>query len=447
MWTAFVGLVVAMLGLASPLDFSAVPGAVAAVSTIVGLALAVWALLSASHVIAEGKPQREHWSFSSRLASTAPTFTTGSGTTSNPSLPPVAFGGWSLTRCDCGAKGEEWIYEDAVFNRLLTLGRKIPVRIAPEAGATRMALYAAPWQQAAAYLFCLASDKALVNESKVSLSATPAPGIDGFEISKTSYLASCVTNEACHRELIEVPNPRAPVTASEFRYSFVDKQSPFRGGSSPSFDLLRYRHLSNHIGVTTLAITSDQYVVRFRQRADAQRSWGELVFGGSGSLDWADIERSSAPDDLLEIVKMGMAREFYEEAVWPRSGIRKRKDLRELAQQTKVIGAFLWPERGCKPEFLGLTKLNLPIHLIEPDSMEVGMDPATMARLEQASLRGLADLMRQLAPGESLGVSSAALLSRVDQLATASEHSGHPENWFATKLEKWAFGEVSSMRA
>jgi hypothetical protein len=116
-----------------------------------------------------------------------------------------------------------------------------------------------------------------------------------------------------------------------------------------SLQRLSDSQLANAIGVSTLAFTTDGKVGIILQSASNNSAGGELAPSGSGSLDLRDLpRRGNRRDRLVDVVTHGMERELCEEG-----SIRPS----EIAW-TIVLGYFRWMEKGAKPEYVGITKLN-----------------------------------------------------------------------------------------
>lgn len=107
--------------------------------------------------------------------------------------------------------------------------------------------------------------------------------------------------------------------------------------------------MNNEIGISTVAITSDNYLVIWTQNRVAQSSAGLLVPTGSGSCDWSDIRGKSFTDTIV----YAMNRELWEE----NGGKLLCKSPEEIGE-TKILGTFRWINKGGKSEFVGLTKVN-----------------------------------------------------------------------------------------
>jgi hypothetical protein len=157
--------------------------------------------------------------------------------------------------------------------------------------------------------------------------------------------------------------------------------------------------LSNHIGISSVALTSDQYLVVSRQGARNAQSAGLLGPAGSGSLDFSDV--AGASGDLSGLLKMAMQRELIEEC-----GLADRS----IRIQTHLIGFARLLQRGGKPEFFGvslvdapLQELNIPadergfvaaIEGISLDFSDASAIPATLERYARDNAQALSVQLR-----------------------------------------------------
>lgn len=105
--------------------------------------------------------------------------------------------------------------------------------------------------------------------------------------------------------------------------------------------------LNNNMGGSTIAFTSDNYLVFWIQNGNAQHSEQLIAPTGSGSCDYKDLTEN----DLIKTVKKTMERELLEEST-------ARVNFNDIIE-TKVIGYFRWLNRGGLPQFVGITKLKL----------------------------------------------------------------------------------------
>ncbi|MCG9893940.1 MAG: hypothetical protein MH204_00510, partial [Fimbriimonadaceae bacterium] len=121
--------------------------------------------------------------------------------------------------------------------------------------------------------------------------------------------------------------------------------------------------LSDHVGVSTIAMTSDHQIVLWVQSRHAQESPGLLAPTGSGSLDWKD---TVGKGNLEELLVSGMNRELSEES--HRFGT-KQINVKHI--ESKIIGFYRRLSRGGKPDFLGISRLPVCSSELAPNFTEV----------------------------------------------------------------------------
>jgi hypothetical protein len=109
--------------------------------------------------------------------------------------------------------------------------------------------------------------------------------------------------------------------------------------------------LANIVGISTLGITTDGYLVVVSQTEQNVESGGRLAPSGSGSLDPVDLSAGTALDAVLAA---GMERELREEC-----------DLPDVGLETYLTGFARWIERGAKPEFFGVTLMACEHRLVD----------------------------------------------------------------------------------
>lgn len=91
--------------------------------------------------------------------------------------------------------------------------------------------------------------------------------------------------------------------------------------------------MSDHIGISTLAVTTDGYVIILHQNDKALTSTDRLTPSGSGSVDFSDLRPDS---DFRETLKAAAERELREETNLPAGRIG----------HTEVIGFYRDLGRG-----------------------------------------------------------------------------------------------------
>lgn len=109
---------------------------------------------------------------------------------------------------------------------------------------------------------------------------------------------------------------------------------------------------SDHIGVSTLLLTDDDFIVVFEQADNAGYNEGKLMPSGSGSLDYSDFKKG---EDFRQMIVRGAERELMQEASFE----KKLKDKNWNAHlETHILSFYRDLERGGKPEFCCLTRIN-----------------------------------------------------------------------------------------
>lgn len=167
-------------------------------------------------------------------------------------------------------------------------------------------------------------------------------------LQKTDYFSSLCTNEMSCREV----------------WSRTSKGRLFDGLSFMSNNgiILDFQEskCSNHIGVSTLAFTSDGKMVITIQSAESAQNPKLLVPSGSGSVDLNDFKQQ--PKTFQTFIASAMERELLEECglVNDMGGLVKNH----------LIGFARLLNRGGKPEFFGVSFLNVPFDSLGITSKE-----------------------------------------------------------------------------
>jgi len=187
------------------------------------------------------------------------------------------------------------------------------------------------------------------NDRKIGLRSDVGMGVwtptSLIEVQETGYFDALVTNEFCDRKIIPVGE-----IGLEGSSPYVGVDNAFREEDGLDIYSLEDSKNSNHIGITTFAITADQKIVRQTQ-GNQERDPDTFQASASGSCDWNDLtslnQRSKQLATLQNIVRFSMQRELEEETGASLIGAR-----------TIVTGFSRILDRGGKPEFFGITLLN-----------------------------------------------------------------------------------------
>lgn len=177
----------------------------------------------------------------------------------------------------------------------------------------------------------------LFNGTKVRLVEepllTPGGSLTSIKVQPTRYFHTMITNNAVGVRL----------TSYRTRHDVFDgTKSCFPRRQVPICD---QSPCSNQIGASTIAITSDDYLVLVEQGRRSNLSGNLLAPSGSGSADWKDIENIS---DLRQFVKHIAMRELVEEC-----GLTDF-DISWL----RIVGFGRLLRLGGLPQFFCLARLN-----------------------------------------------------------------------------------------
>ncbi|AQG80222.1 hypothetical protein [Spirosoma montaniterrae] len=196
------------------------------------------------------------------------------------------------------------------------------------------------------------------NENKVALCSPIRTNVKDIKIFKVDYYSSYLTNEISATKIVSKIRGKGYVG---FDPSITFPQDNIFGERRiKEFGEYLY---GNHLGTSTLAISSNKYLCIWRQNVKAQQSSNLLVPTGSGSTDWKDLKNTAS---LKNLVVKTINRELYEESLKRGSNL-KPKDVEE----TILIGYFRRFIRGGKSEFLGISRLSVPHISLAPNEEEV----------------------------------------------------------------------------
>ncbi|MEV0282850.1 MULTISPECIES: hypothetical protein [unclassified Kribbella] len=149
--------------------------------------------------------------------------------------------------------------------------------------------------------------------------------------------------------------------------------------------------LGNQVGVSTVALTSDGWMVLVHQGVGSRSSAGLVAPSGSGSLEPLDVE---GRDRLTDVVAAGMERELREELGLVSAAMR------EVPIETTVLGYGRWLEKGAKPEFYGVSRIQAQLR-----ELDVRIDVSERQFVSKHARIRPDDVQRLLAgePFEALG--------------------------------------------
>jgi hypothetical protein len=177
----------------------------------------------------------------------------------------------------------------------------------------------------------------LFNAAKVRMLTDPtilSPGVlRPVHVGMTHYYETLVTNDAVSLELVSHTSRNTVFNGRDF--CFPKHAIPPCGQSA----------CSNQVGASTLAVTSDGYLVIAEQGRRSAIGKGLLAASGSGSADWKDV---GAFTTLQEFVMNFAMRELIEECGLSASDV----------EWMRIIGYGRLLDRGGLPQFFCLARLN-----------------------------------------------------------------------------------------
>lgn len=159
---------------------------------------------------------------------------------------------------------------------------------------------------------------------------------------RTSYFDGQCSNELIFRKFID--------RVSLKKDSTVDGKYLI---TNDDFVVLPYEEskCANFLGASTLVITKDKQILITRQSQTNMANPGKLAPSGSGSVSWKKEKKAATLQDL---VARAMEREFFEEWLILKSALEA-----DIRISTQVIGYARLIERGGKPDFFGISYVNL----------------------------------------------------------------------------------------
>ena len=180
----------------------------------------------------------------------------------------------------------------------------------------------------------------LFNGKKVRMASDPVLDHTGalasVHLQPTRYFDTLMTNDAVALRLTSHRTRREIMNGREF--CFPDRMVPPCEQSA----------CANQVGASTLAVTSDDYLVIVEQGPRANMASGMLASSGSGSADWDEIDGCH---DLQHFVAGFAGRELAEECGLSASDIA----------WLKIIGYGRLLDRGGLPQFFCLAQLHCPL--------------------------------------------------------------------------------------
>lgn len=178
-----------------------------------------------------------------------------------------------------------------------------------------------------------------------------------IRLQRTDYFQGLCTNEMVYRRLRKMTTIYDPFIF-EGKQLMLDNESNLLS--------LCKSHCSNYLGGSTLAVTKDNYIILNRQSNSSHTNPGRIAPSGSGSTDYRDYKRLKENSSFQDLAILTMERELREEC-----NLRYKN----IGMNSRIIGFARLLERGGKPDFFGVTYMDInhdEIGTSFKESLEIG---------------------------------------------------------------------------
>lgn len=225
----------------------------------------------------------------------------------------------------------------------------------------------------------LHDNRKFTNDRKLCLSRDLSLNSNSATCHIGGYYDSFVTNQVSGTTLVIKDKVHTTITTEHI---FPSHEGP---------DGNRYLHdisssqMNDHLGCSTLAFTSDNYLLIWVQGSINQFSRDLIIPTGSGSANISDIVNH----DLQRTIIKTMERELAEETL---CSIPKEQSTRK----TMILGFYRWVTRGGKPEFTGLTKLSGTADQYSPDPKETRTERSASLKFKVETIHDLPRVLNQI---------------------------------------------------
>lgn len=257
-------------------------------------------------------------------------------------------------------------------------------------------------------------------------------------VRKSYYFDALLTSEAFRSRILRNNIKGETEVYTDLTTYFPVRQEVIDGQESVRFTSSMYKDVSGHIGITTLLITENRRVAMLHQGSFKAIGAHTVGLGGSGSMNYSDLELAGSSNDLREAIAYGMARELCEE-----TGMQKWFE--EVRRNTMVTGFFRWIDRCGKPEFIGITRAE-----DVPFSRDRAIDGDEVVKFDEIpiTLNTLTDFHRVLAyvrdKNINVTLSSLMALHRMAVIATyATEGATDDQRELHQRLSEFLFGSLA----
>ena len=188
------------------------------------------------------------------------------------------------------------------------------------------------------------------NGEKLALNASASAlvGRSPIAVCKTNYFQALLTAEAFRSRIYRQNLRGVDEINTDMTQYYPVENIEFEGKKRLRILDDYYECVAGHIGATSLFFTENRRILMMFQGTGKVIDANKVQLGGSGSMDFADIE-GKPDEDLRDAIRKCMARETAEE-----TGLPQHYD--HMYENTLITGFFHWVDRAYKPEFSGITK-------------------------------------------------------------------------------------------
>lgn len=358
------------------------------------------------------------------------------------------------------------------LDNVLTNGKGKEIKVRPNMGHEENVINAhqAVLQHLRDFFVLYAKPNKLhANEKKVAITSGFGRNTNNVELGFTTYITSMITNEASRYMIMR--EEKIYVDFWEILYPI---------NYNMELKSIEFSTMSNHIGISTLALTKDNTFALWSQAAKTDQEAGSVMPSGSGSLDWDDYMISRGKN-LQDVLCYGIARELYEESIMrighkihimfftmiipsmyyfrlfglkPLKWIHKKyefffrrphKKISDLSENTLIIGYYRWLDRGGKPEFVGISKITD----FKRDELRNQKDEVDELDLCKQVIETIDDLevfctcvLESPKNRYRLGTSLSVILERLLFLIRTGRNGGENDDELQKVIEFWGLKEV-----
>lgn len=129
---------------------------------------------------------------------------------------------------------------------------------------------------------------------------------------------------------------------------------------------------SDHIGVSTILLTEDRFLIYCLQTGNAAQNANKYMPSGSGSLDYNDFHEN---EDLHSLIVRGAERELFEETSLGQLLKKEKNQEPDIKIETTILSFYRDLERAGKPEFCCVSRINKNLefikHIFKPENKEL----------------------------------------------------------------------------